>query len=486
MIGNNQIRAKKNLELAYERLVSNSEATYKNYFRNVYAAYQMSKKKNIANLAIKIKAGYIPEKSYKVYAPKKNGLTRMFTLLSIEDQIVYQAYANKLADQMIQMESVKNRYRKSVFGNLYNGEGELFFFQNWESAYKDYTRAIIHAYRAGNVYIASFDLTACYDSINHKLIKDILIKYHFSVSCADSLIRLLEQWSSPTSKYSLCVGIPQGPQASGIIAEAVLGEYDRFIEELQKKYSFRYFRYVDDIKILAKDEETVRWILFLLDLKSKELGLFPQSSKVSVHKIVDIYDEVKRISKPLFEDDVDDDMKPSEAVLKLKSLAKIKSNDVTSIKRYIQYIEPCSQNNKLVLKLIDIYPETSAAFVYYIQRYSRKLPSTITEYIKKLCFDKTKQYIAGLYLEASTQKMTKNTISDFGKIAKELLSKDKREKFICDPLFKEQLYLMLIVSGMFKTQTYSRKVKNENNWWIRQRLISDVVNCAIPDELMNI
>lgn len=485
MIGNNQIRAKHNLELAYDRLVSNSEATYKNYFRNVYAAYQMSKKKNIANLARRINAGYIPEKSYKIYAPKKNGLTRMFTLLSVEDQIVYQAYANKLADQLIQIESVKKRYRKSVFGNLYNGKGELFFFQNWESAYRDYTHAIIHAYRVGNEYIASFDLTACYDSINHNLIRDMLIKYHFSVPCADSLIRLLEQWSSPTSNYSLGVGIPQGPMASGIIAEAVLGEYDRFIEGLQKKYSFRYFRYVDDIKILAKDEKTVHWVLFLLDLKSKELGLFPQASKVSVHKIVDIYDEVKQISKPLFDDDVEDEMIPSEAISKLKALLKSKSNDITSIKRYIQFIVPCSQNNRLVLKLLNSYPEISTSFIYYIQRYSRKLPPTITEYIKSVCLDKTKQYLAGLYLEASTQKMSKQTTHDFGKIAKELLNKDKREKFICDPLFKEQLYLLLIVSGMFKNKTYSKKIKNENNWWIKQRLVSEVANCDIPDELIN-
>lgn len=485
MIANNHIRAKHNLELAYERLVSNPEATYKNYFRNIYSAYQMSKKKNIKNLAERMRAGYITEKSYKIYAPKKNGLTRMYTLMSIEDQIVYQAYANKLADQMIQIESVKARYRRTVFGNLYAGKDESFFFQNWESAYKDYTRAIIHSYNLGFDYIASFDLTACYDSINHNLIKEILIKHNFSVTCAESLIRMLEKWCSPSSKYPLGVGIPQGPQASGIIAEAVLGEYDKFIESLQKNYSFRYFRYVDDIKILSKDEKTAQWILFLLDLKSKELGLFPQSSKVSVHKIIDVSEEIKQISKPLFEDDVDEDMKPSEAAVKLKKLLYSKSKDTTSIKRYIQYLVPCSENNKLVLKLLKAYPDINVSFAYYIQRYSRKLPSTITEYIKSICVDNTKQYYAGLFLESAVSKMNKDTLSELGKMAYDMLRKDKKEQFIYDSLFKEQLYLLLVLSGKFKTKTYFNRIKNESNWWIRQRLITDITFCDVPDDLIN-
>lgn len=73
----------------------------------------------------------------------------------------------------------------------------------------------------------------------------------------------------------------------------MLSEYDSFIESIQKSYDFKYFRYVDDIKILAKEEETVSWVLFLLDKKSKELGLFPQASKVSVHKIINIDDGEK-------------------------------------------------------------------------------------------------------------------------------------------------------------------------------------------------
>ena len=40
------------------------------------------------------------------------------------------------------------------------------------------------------------------------------------------------------------------------------------------------------------------------------LGLFPQSSKIAIHEISNIDDEIKRISKPLFEEELDDEKKP--------------------------------------------------------------------------------------------------------------------------------------------------------------------------------
>ena len=468
--------------MAYARLLTNPEATYKNYFRNIYATYGMAKDNSIHNLSKKIKSGYVPEQSFKVYVPKPNGLNRMYTLMGVEDQIVYQAYANKLADQM-QVDSIKRRYKETVFGNLYAGKKSDFFFQRWEDSYKAFTKAIIKAYKNGNEYIASFDLTACYDSINHNLLEDILRKFHFAEACIKQLITLLEKWCSPSSDHLIGVGIPQGPQASGIIAESVLSEYDSFVESLKKSYDFKYFRYVDDIKILAKEEETVNWILFLLDKKSKELGLFPQASKVSIHKIINIDDEVKRISKPLFEDDIEEKLKPDVASKNIKEMLQANLTDITTVKRYLQYVEPNSNNNKLVFKILEQHPETITSFVYYVRRYPRKLPSTIVEFIKKCMLDKTKQYQAGILLQVATFNMTSNAVKELGNIADSLLRKDRKEQFIFDLLFKEQLYLLLILSGKFTVITYVKKIKREENWWIRQQLLSDLIVCDAPEEI---
>lgn len=201
-----------------------------------------------------MKSGYLPTNTIRVFMPKANGLSRMYTLMSIEDQIVYQAYANVLAEGLVAIPQVRKRYKKSVFGNLYSNSVSQFFYQKWQDSYKAYTKAIIKAYESGKKYIASFDLTACYDSINHHLLRTVLTdKCRFSDNCANMFIQLLAQWESSCS-LELAIGIPQGPQASGIVAEAILAEYDSYIEKIQKETSFLYFRYVDDIRILADNE----------------------------------------------------------------------------------------------------------------------------------------------------------------------------------------------------------------------------------------
>lgn len=83
-----------NLALAYNRLLTNPESTYKNFFRETYTIYGMAREKNITLLRKKINAGYLPTQSIRVFMPKSNGLSRMYTLFSIEDQIVYQAFSD--------------------------------------------------------------------------------------------------------------------------------------------------------------------------------------------------------------------------------------------------------------------------------------------------------------------------------------------------------------------------------------------------------
>lgn len=116
-----------NLVLAYNRLLTNPESTYKNFFRDTYSIYGMASDKNIVLLSKRVKTGYIPMQSIRVFMPKTNGLNRMYTLLSIEDQIVYQAYANILANALTSNLQITKRYKKSVFGNLCSQSNSDFF-----------------------------------------------------------------------------------------------------------------------------------------------------------------------------------------------------------------------------------------------------------------------------------------------------------------------------------------------------------------------
>ena len=466
-----------NLELAYNRLLTNPESTYKNFFRETYAIYGMASEKNIKLLRKKINTGYLPAQSIRVFMPKSNGLSRMYTLLSIEDQVVYQAYANILAKALTSNSQITKRYKKSVFGNLCTQADSEFFYQNWQDSYKAYTKAIIHSFQKGNNYIASFDLTACYDSINHNLLWSILKeKCGFSENCATSLVRLLEKWES-TDGRELGTGIPQGPQASGLIAEAVLQEYDSYMETLQNSMSFAYYRYVDDIRILASNEETVKWVLFLLDKKSKELGLFPQSSKITLHEITDIDKEVKRISKPLFDDELDDEKKSQIAVGTIKQLLKEDPADLTSIRRYFQCVIQNSKTNKLAISAVKKYPNLIHSFAYYVQRYPRIIPPSISNYTYQCCQDKTQQFTAGILLESIKGKLNNTDAYRFLELAKELLKADKKAPFIIDSRFKAQLLSFIL---RYDTTTFGKRYityVRSSNWWVK----SSFFHLAIKD-----
>ena len=466
-----------NLVLAYNRLLTNPESTYKNYFRETYTIYGMASEKNIALLRKKIKAGYLPTQSIRVFLPKSNGLSRMYTLLSIEDQIVYQAYANILAKALTSQKQITKRYKKSVFGNLCSQVDSVYFYQRWQDSYKAYTKAIIQAFQKGNNYIAAFDLTACYDSINHHLLWSILKdRFGFSENCATSLIRLLEKWETADG-HELGTGIPQGPQASGLIAEAVLQEYDSYIETLQKTMHFVYYRYVDDIRILAPDENTVKWVLFLLDKKSKELGLFPQSSKITTHEITDIDKEVKRISKPLFDDEFDNDKKSQIALGAIKQLLKEDPVDLTSIRRYFQWVIQNSESNKLAIAVVKKYPNLIHSFAFYVQRYPRIIPPSISNYAYQCCLDKTQQFSAGILLESIKGKLNNTDAHRFSELAKTLLKMDKKVPFIIDSRFKAQLLSIVL---KYDSPPFGKKrisYVNNCNWWVR----SSFVHLAIKD-----
>lgn len=463
------VRSISNLSIAYKRLITNQESTYKNYFRNLYTAYNFSVENNIKELSKRVKAGYIPSQPVKVFMPKSNGLSRMYTLLSVEDQIVYQAYCNIIAEA-VTTSKVKARFRKSVFGNLYAGKNSEFFYLKWQDSYKAFTKAIIKAHQNKYDYIANFDLTACYDSINHELIKRTLIEHNISEVMASSFINLLKKWESPTDN-ELGSGIPQGPISSGIIAEAILSKYDSYMEELQKEIDFKYFRYVDDIKILAKDQNTADWVLFLLDVKSKELGLFPQSSKINTHRISNINDEIKRISLPLYSDELASSEKPEVARNKAQRLINSKSGDITTLRRLLGDIECNHKNNRLFIRALELYPNLIHSFAFYVSKYPRVLPLKIGKYIVSSCADKTQQFASGLLLRGTHGLLNENTFANVKTLAEKMLQKKRKRAEIIDPLYKAELIGTCITTNL-SFKKYIKMYTEELNWWERQEVLS--------------
>src|SRR5713101_3423291 len=143
-----------NLLRAWRWLNTNPEALYKGYFRHIYRSYAVAAEDNLADLHKRLlKEEFQPEHATKLYLPKKSGIQRTYTLLTVEDQIVYQALTNVVAERLLL--KVRKRYDKEVFGNQYAGQRSRYFYRDWRKGYRKFSNAVQNAYNRSFVYAAS-------------------------------------------------------------------------------------------------------------------------------------------------------------------------------------------------------------------------------------------------------------------------------------------------------------------------------------------
>jgi hypothetical protein len=274
-----------NFELAFQRIVNSGDGEYKNFYRHLLSAYGLALRHNVRVLISDIRSGsYAPSKPTVIYLPKRTGVLRPISLLSVGDLVVYQAIANIIA-RSFGPEQQKYAYLRS-FGAIYAGPTSQFFFRPWKTSYRSFNSALAHAFQAGARYFAEFDLVSFYELIDHTLLRSVLLAKVKNVDTLDLLFECLRTWSGH-SGGNLGHGVPQGPEASAFLAECLLLKVDALTIK-----GVSCLRYVDDVKLLGKNEASLRRALIHLDLASKGLGLVPQAHKIAPPRQIRTLDEI--------------------------------------------------------------------------------------------------------------------------------------------------------------------------------------------------
>lgn len=233
---------------------------------------------------------YYPLADHKVYVPKPSTTLRTMSLMAVPDVIVYQAMVNVIADHShLNLVTHENEH---VLGNLYAGPGKRWMLKPWKIQYKRFVKRVEKLYSIGNSWIASTDIVAFYDTIDHERLLNLIRQYCGKDDRLESLFRqCLSKWSAHNASSTMGRGIPQGSNGSDFLANLYLYEIDcKLISS-----GYHYIRYVDDVRILGLDKSTVQRGLILFDLELKCAGLVAQVSKTSVHEIKDIEKEVSRL-----------------------------------------------------------------------------------------------------------------------------------------------------------------------------------------------
>lgn len=183
-----------NFELAFERIVRGQNKDYKAFFQHLFPSYQVGLKDNLKDLISDIKRGrYDPSPSSVVFQPKKTGILRPLRLLTLQDQVVYQAVANVIA---MAFKPEQDKYAlKRCYGALVNRKGARFFFRGWKECYRAFDRAILKNFKGGKDFVADFDLVSFYELIDHKLLENVLQRRVKDLELLELLCRCLEKWT---------------------------------------------------------------------------------------------------------------------------------------------------------------------------------------------------------------------------------------------------------------------------------------------------
>jgi Reverse transcriptase (RNA-dependent DNA polymerase) len=238
-----------NFDLAFTRIVRAGNKEYKTFYRHLFPSFNLALPGSLKDVIEELKRGtFDPEKPTVVYQPKKSGILRPLTLLSLRDLIVYQAIVNLVA---VSFGDEQASYAfKKTFGAIFAGRTNPFFYRSWKTSYRRYNEAMTAAYAAGNDFIADFDLVSFYELIDHDLLAERLRRRVKNEPLIELLLTCLRKWISDKAGANVGHGVPQGPEASAFLAECFLFHFD-----IKDYRPVRYFRYIDDIRLMAKDEQ---------------------------------------------------------------------------------------------------------------------------------------------------------------------------------------------------------------------------------------
>jgi len=120
-------------------------------------------------------------------------------------------------------------------------------------------------------------------------------------------------------------------------------------------------------------------MLIRLDTLSKDIGLFPQSSKVYIHRIKDIDEELKSISnppEPVLKPKVVDQERLRQRLVELTPRHRV--SNPTRFKYLLTCAQPSAKLNNRLWMIYEHHPEFYHAIFSYFQEY-KTLPRTVAE-----------------------------------------------------------------------------------------------------------
>lgn len=209
--------------------------------------YVLKRRNQIAkSLSKKILSGtYEPAEPFKKKIKKPNGGYRDINVYQIPDSAVSDRFYHNLLS--------KNKHRFSSLSYAYRNDRNIHF------AIQDIANELNLTPR---IFVAEFDFSDFFGSINHDFIINQLTKNGFLVS--ETEFQVINAFLKPLPK-----GIPLGTSISLFLANVACWKLDRELEN----HGLRFARYADDTIIWSKDYTKITKAFEIISEFSMETGI---------------------------------------------------------------------------------------------------------------------------------------------------------------------------------------------------------------------
>jgi len=217
---------------------------------------------------------YQPQRGVSYSIPKANFTIRDSVQITAVGRLVYQALIDRL------IAAIDPLLLPSVFSNRLRSTTHDWMFRPGVSQWKSFTEACRAALaERPSSYLVLTDITQYFENVHYDALRR-QIEHLLPASLhgelrptTDALFICLPGWS-PYDGF----GLIQGVDASSFLGNVLLDYVDRMLE----RDGYRFFRYMDDIRIVVDTEADARRALMQLVCHLREIGLAVNAKKTAI------------------------------------------------------------------------------------------------------------------------------------------------------------------------------------------------------------
>jgi hypothetical protein len=221
------------------------------------------------------RASYDPAQGYFVQVPKSSSATRPAALLTLADRVVYEALVDALGP----------RIESTLLGT------EIVFWPRGTRADKAWREFEASPLISGTSYVTVADISAFYESIDHEMLTERLIRSTGRRFEAEALLELLDRVMNSSR------GLPQGLPSSDHLATSFVSQVDYAMI----RDGYHYTRHGDDIRIASETYDDARKAVLALEARIREAGLQLNAPKTKILKRVTYESQQNSIDETIAE-----------------------------------------------------------------------------------------------------------------------------------------------------------------------------------------